>query len=59
MKIVSLFESLKELADTLILDIDYNKQILNFCAYDNELSVKFQMRDGTVHNLKDVCELIN
>ena len=42
----------------LRVDTDYDKQILNYCAYDNEFSVKFEMLDGTIHNLKDVCELM-
>lgn len=56
---VSLYGTLQDLSDAFTVNLDYNKQILNFCAYDNEISVKFKMQDGTIHNLKDVCELFN
>ena len=56
---ISLYGALQDLADAFSANTDYNKQILNFCAYDNEFSVKFEMQDGTIHNLKDVCELMD
>ena len=58
-KYVSLYESLQDLVDAMTLDLNYNKEIINYCACDTGYNVLFEMKNGMTYRLHDVCDLIN
>ena len=56
---VSLYDSLDDLADAVNLDLNYNKQIIDYCACQTGYNVLFELKDGTVHNLNNVCGMLD
>ncbi len=56
---ISLYESLDDLADALTLNFNYNKEIIDYCACHTGYNVLFEMKNGTVYNLKEVCNRID
>ncbi|MBQ3258894.1 MAG: Ig-like domain-containing protein [Clostridia bacterium] len=55
---VSLYDSLDDLANVMNLDLNYNKQIIDYCACQTGYNVLFELKDGTVHNLYNVCGML-
>ena len=56
---VSLYESIDDLADAMTLNLNYNKEIIDYCACHTGYNVLFELKNGTVHNLKEVCDMIS
>lgn len=56
---VSLYDSLDDLADAMNLDLNYNKQIIDYCACQTGYNVLFELKNGTVHNLHNVCGMLD
>ncbi len=59
MNIVSLYDSLDDLAEAMNLDLNYNKQIIDYCACQTGYNVLFELKNGTIHNLNNVCGMLN
>lgn len=55
---VSLYESMDDLADAMTLNLNYNREIIDYCACHTGYSVLFEMKNGRTYNLKDVCDMI-
>ena len=58
-KYVSIYEGLQDLIEAMTLDLNYNREIINYCACDTGYNVLFEMKNGTTYRLHDVCDLIN
>lgn len=56
---VSLYQSLDDLVDAMTLNFNYNKEIIDYCVDNTNYVVLFEMKDGTVHNLKEICDKIS
>mgnify|MGYP006344856123 CR=1 FL=1 len=59
LKFVSLYDSLDDLADAMNLDLNYNKQIIDYCACQTGYNVLFELKNGTIHNLNNVCGMLD
>ena len=55
---VSLYESIDDLADAMTLNLNYNKEIIDYCACHTGYNVLFEMKNGSTYKLKDVCDMM-
>ena len=56
---VSLYDSLDDLANAMNLDLNFNKQIIDYCACQTGYNVLFELKNGTIHNLNNVCGMLD
>ena len=57
--LVSFYESIDDFADAMNLNLNYNKDIINYCACQTGYNVLFEFENGTVYNLHTLCEMLN
>ena len=55
---VSLYESIDDLADAMTLNLNYNKEIIDYCACHTGYNVLFEMKNGSTYKLKDDCDMM-
>ena len=55
---VSLYESIDDLADAMTLNLNYNKEIIDYCECHTGYNVLFEMKNGSTYKLKDVSDMM-
>ena len=59
LRLVSLYDSLEDVTDSMNLDSSYNKEIIEHCACHIGYNVFLQLKNGTTYNLNKVCEMLD
>lgn len=55
--IVSVYTSWIELSEFMNEENNFNKNIISYCACDTNYNVRFEMKNGSIYNLKDLCDI--
>lgn len=56
---VGVHNSINALADAFNNDLNYNKQIIHYCACGTGYNVLVEMMDGTFSSMRDACEMVH
>ncbi len=58
-KLVSLYDSVDEIAANILARPNYHRQILDYCAYDANFDVYVKLRNGDRYKVRQICNAIN
>ncbi len=58
-KLVSLYDSVDEIAANILARPNYHRQILDYCAYDTNFDVYVKLRNGDRYKVRQICTAIN
>lgn len=56
---VGAYNSINALANAFNNDLNYNKQIIHYCACGTGYNVLVEMMDGTFSSMRDACEMVH
>ena len=58
LNLVSLYDSLFGFAEAINSTLSYNKEIINYCACQTGYNVMIKLKDGSIHNMKSICDML-